>query len=93
MHADARERLTTLVNEAEPRTMKARIRALAPLIEAARAKGIPWHDIHETLGVPRSTLIAALRGYAIPKDSAAAPAAASTTPAAAKPRRRPSGAP
>lgn len=75
MHANARERLETLVKEAEPRTVKARIRALAPLIKAARGKGITWGAIREALGVRHSTLTSAMRGYEIPTASAASPPA------------------
>lgn len=45
-----------------PRTEKARIQAMAAEIRAARAKGIRWADICHALGVPRSTLLSALKG-------------------------------
>lgn len=66
MHPDAKARLEQLVATAEPRTVKARIRAMAAEIRAARAAGIPWADICKALDVRRSTLLTALRGYEPP---------------------------
>lgn len=85
MHAEAQSRLETLMANAKPRTEKARIRALAPKIKAARAMGIPWAEICEALGVRRSTLLSALRGYETPSPQSARSAGRSAieTPALA----------
>jgi hypothetical protein len=62
MHDDARSRLLDLAADPKLRTERARIRALRPEIEAARAAGRTWREIEDALGVARSTLFAALRG-------------------------------
>lgn len=74
MHPDAESRLEKLVAHAKPRTEKARIRAMAAEIHAARAAGIPWAEICEALDVRRSTLLAALRGYEPSKTAPVLPA-------------------